>query len=542
MFCLLSFFSLILDNVRITHFINQPTMNSGVHLYTKNLGGTIQLNRPLAQSSETLSSTSSSSCDLLVQRVDGALGKANATISLIPTNNVLDSDVCSQSQYADLSVSDDLETLSSFTVSWEDQDDSDQCLHFTVVDDDINEEDEAICVVIKQVQGAAMISTTGDTSALFVVVDNDEKSIDLTITIVLPTMSVLVVVVILAVIRRRIARRNEIASYIPIRRTIEVSQNTENQIVSMLESMLPQKNRHQQAQQHFMTRLESTTLKAEKIERSDWETFAESWHYIISTESKRCEDVCRIFLDKHRPLVATLANLRDRKGRKAIHVALKVQREDFEKHLLLCGRYRIDKGPVVHRSKTCEVVFAIDVKDKTSAHPDGRHVAIKMMKDRHQWECEIRARQKYKLDSCVVRLLGWHAPKDEQNTMIKGKGARIEATDASSRYKYLLILEKGDSSVHRAIVTQRIAGHNVDAVSHLALEVAQNVKELHAAGLVHYDLKIRNIIVSSSLSEEATKRKAYCAYRFLSFFFPAYSYLFFLRPQIHHSIPKPTIS
>ena len=60
----------------------------------------------------------------------------------------------------------------------------------------------------------------------------------------------------------------------------------------------------------------------------------------------------------------------------------------------------------VHRSKTCEVVFAIDVKD-TSQSNDGRAVAIKIMKDRSQFECEIRARQKYELDSCVVKLLGW---------------------------------------------------------------------------------------------------------------------------------------
>ena len=63
----------------------------------------------------------------------------------------------------------------------------------------------------------------------------------------------------------------------------------------------------------------------------------------------------------------------------------------------------------VHRSKTCEVVFAEDVKASSS----GRMVAIKMMKDRYQWKCEIQARQEYELDSCVVKLVGWHAPQGE---------------------------------------------------------------------------------------------------------------------------------
>ena len=40
-------------------------------------------------------------------------------------------------------------------------------------------------------------------------------------------------------------------------------------------------------------------------------------------------------------------------------------------------------------------------------------VAIKMMKDRYQWKCEIQARQEYELDSCVVKLVGWHAPQGE---------------------------------------------------------------------------------------------------------------------------------
>lgn len=145
-------------------------------------------------------------------------------------------------------------------------------------------------------------------------------------------------------------------------------------------------------------------------------------------------------------------NLTDNTGRKAIHVALPQQRVEIENRLLLCGRYRINPGPVVHRSKTCEVVFAIDVKD-TSQSNDGRAVAIKIMKDRNQWECEIRARQKYKLNSCVVKLLGWHVPKDEAT--ISGDDLHPEPTDTRSKYKYLLILERGEISGHRAVETKQ---------------------------------------------------------------------------------------
>ena len=103
-----------------------------------------------------------------------------------------------------------------------------------------------------------------------------------------------------------------------------------------------------------------------------------------------------------------------------------------------------------------------------------------MMKDRNQWECEIRARQKYELDSCVVKLLGWHVPEDEDT--ISGDDSHPEPSDPRSKYKYLLILERGEISGHRAISTQRIAGFNVDAVTNLSKEIAQKCSRASQRG------------------------------------------------------------
>ena len=97
---------------------------------------------------------------------------------------------------------------------------------------------------------------------------------------------------------------------------------------------------------------------------------------------------------------------------------------------------------------------------------------------------------RYELDSCVVKLVGWHAPHGEDTL-----NGRTEPSDPKSEYKYLLVLERGDISGFQAISTQRIAGFNVDAVTNLARQISQNVNELHDSGLVHYDLKLRNILV-----------------------------------------------
>ena len=187
-----------------------------------------------------------------------------------------------------------------------------------------------------------------------------------------------------------------------------------------------------QSTKTMLSRLNSTSL-AEEIQIQDGEckNLRAAWHYLVTTESKLCVDITREFIKSHKKLVGTLANLTDETGRKAIHVALSEQREEIEKLLLLCGRYRINSGPVVHRSKTCEVIFAVDVKD-TSKSTEGRPVAIKVMKDRNQWECEIRARQKFELDSCVVKLLGWHVPQGEET--ISGDALHPEPSDPRSKF------------------------------------------------------------------------------------------------------------
>ena len=62
-----------------------------------------------------------------------------------------------------------------------------------------------------------------------------------------------------------------------------------------------------------------------------------------------------------------------------------------------------------------------------------------------------------------------------------------------------MILQRGDISGFQAVTTQRIAGYDVDAVvTNLSREIARNVSQLHEAGLVHYDLKLRNILVKSN--------------------------------------------
>ena len=355
-------------------------------------GGYIQFAKSVVSLSES-SQSSSHECDLLVQRLSGKGGNSSAVIKLIAIQDAGEGNVCSETTAKDLHIKDDLNLDTPYIhLSWSDQDESDRCVNFDVVNDAIVEGEEVACVYIEQVGGTAKLTETGNTYAL-ITLNDDDVAVDYPLIISVSVIASVIVVTLIAIFIRK---RYLIKSYIPMRYAVEVSKCSAEHGTKLLHTTLPKAlcSPSQRPTRH-MIKLDSTFLPEEQdMEDVDCGELRAAWHYLVSTKSTLCVDIVRDFLDSHKNLVGTLANLTDKTGRKAIHVALPEQREEIEKHLLLCGRYRINPGPVVHRSKTCEVMFAVDVKASSS---NGRAVAIKMMKDRHQWECEIRARQEYVL-------------------------------------------------------------------------------------------------------------------------------------------------
>jgi serine/threonine protein kinase len=175
----------------------------------------------------------------------------------------------------------------------------------------------------------------------------------------------------------------------------------------------------------------------------------------------------------------------------------------------LHGRYRMDSGPAIHRSLTCVVHFAIDIDT-------GEKVCLKRMRDMHQFRREISSRAvSIGVDTAVVRLLGWHTPAD---STVEGSGQRPEPTDepdqessiasskaawalepllirsSKSTYPYLLVMQRGGPSLQLSVSTQRIAGCSADAVKTIFYNLARQVADFHKCGLVHCDVKLRNVL------------------------------------------------
>ena len=129
-------------------------------------GGYIQFDKSVVSLSES-SESSTDECDLVVQRLNGKGGDASAVIKLITISDAGEGNVCSETTAKDLNLNNDLNLDSPyFNLTWSDQDDSDRCLNFDVVDDTIVEGDEVICVHIEQVGGTAN-SPRQETPTLF---------------------------------------------------------------------------------------------------------------------------------------------------------------------------------------------------------------------------------------------------------------------------------------------------------------------------------------------------------------------------------------
>ena len=63
-------------------------------------------------------------------------------------------------------------------------------------------------------------------------------------------------------------------------------------------------------------------------------------------------------------------------------------------------------------------------------------------------------------------------------------------------YPYVLVMPRAAQSLHGLLMSQRVAGYDADRAMGLFRQAAERVAELHAAaGLLHFDIKPRNVLV-----------------------------------------------
>jgi serine/threonine protein kinase len=182
-------------------------------------------------------------------------------------------------------------------------------------------------------------------------------------------------------------------------------------------------------------------------------------------------------------------------------------------HGKFLSRYTLDDGPAVHRSERhglrTLVQYATD-------EMKGQPVCLKCMENEQQFIAEILSRDNNGNeldDKAVVRVRGWHAPLDYKPgipTVLKQKEntAPNQRVDTAERYPFVLIMDRGERSLHDACAKERLAGYDLPGIRKCFGDSMSCVTKVHKAGSVqaemqgeepppariHGDLKQRNIL------------------------------------------------
>jgi serine/threonine protein kinase len=105
------------------------------------------------------------------------------------------------------------------------------------------------------------------------------------------------------------------------------------------------------------------------------------------------------------------------------------------------------------------------------------------------------------LDGVVVSVLGWIVPKGVELTLREHGGRQEEHTADSDKYPFVVMMERAHESLFSLLGSQRLAGvGGLDGARCLADvrdifgKIVAVVGKLHNAGLVHLDVKPRNIL------------------------------------------------
>ena len=170
----------------------------------------------------------------------------------------------------------------------------------------------------------------------------------------------------------------------------------------------------------------------------------------------------------------------DLQGRTAINIARTSDsaelREWGRTYGLFLGRYEVVGNPV-HVSATCKVLFAKDMDSRSE-----QQVALKLMRDRDQFEKELNSRRMHTgtaLDSrCLVAAFAWHTPIGLPFRYSNGKEPEPQTTMSGAEYPCVLVMERGERSLHDVCAKERLAGYHSGETRSIMAQIARCLQYL----------------------------------------------------------------
>ena len=236
-----------------------------------------------------------------------------------------------------------------------------------------------------------------------------------------------------------------------------------------------------------------------------------AWPKLVQCSHRLCTETVEAIVEMHKKHVTLLTDAEDAAGRRSIDIASPECKFIMTKALYLYERFELFPGPPEHISLTCVVRFAYDHgnPDKRRPRPSSvgtnrlavagveksvrgessRRVALKFMKHRDQFFCELETRKMGNFDEDVVVNV-----KMDLNGDTDEKFRADAALKGYSQYPYCLVMDAADGNLQRKVAQQHIAGKDWDKIRYIVLNLVNGLRHMHMRGYVHGDLKPMNVL------------------------------------------------
>ena len=207
-----------------------------------------------------------------------------------------------------------------------------------------------------------------------------------------------------------------------------------------------------------------------------------AWVFLVQKD--RNADLVEKILYKHAAICVELSKATDTEGRSAVNIASQSCQRIIKESTYFCKRYEITtlESPV-HLSRTCVVHLALDHRHS------GEKVALKLMKNFDQYTREVTVRKEAKLSTeFTINILRTH------DIRVDDKYAEEINRRGWDEYLYCIVMPCADRDLNRIITNEHIAGKEWGQVKAIAIEIARALQHLHSNGVIHGDVKSKNIM------------------------------------------------
>ncbi len=222
-------------------------------------------------------------------------------------------------------------------------------------------------------------------------------------------------------------------------------------------------------------------------------------------------------MDALGPRLALVARTPTAAGRTPLGVAGPLCRAALHRRLFVCGRYELRE--CVHHSATSRVDFALDHGGGVGSSVPGAAaagaagvvalgpvaVALKFLRHKEHFDAELRARERAAASASASGAGGGGGGGGGTDFLLPVLASYAADTDAGfarelaareqlASHGWLLVLPAGDRSLEDVAVHESAAPGWQAEAARACREVARALASLHGAGLMHGDVKPRNVL------------------------------------------------